>query len=225
MYLVTHNSLPLGSRSASGVPSAEMRWTKPASLEELYNVCLVGWPPAIEMRNPSNNSLKENRLLLDLLRNGKMKFVQKGSSEWDASSTPSQHVTLSSANEETVRWHTSSNESYPTASSHPLVADSMNPPSLQVESAKAIQLSSESSSLHLPLSLAFPSSSTPGMDEGIHDVPNPNLMVYPQSSLKTFPTSTLTVPKRPTEDHITKGGMQDGTEAKRAKLDPGHSAG
>lgn len=59
-----------------------MRWTKPASLEELYGVRLVGWPASLSFRNPSNNSVKDNRLLLDLLRSNQMKFVTKGSPEW-----------------------------------------------------------------------------------------------------------------------------------------------
>lgn len=59
-----------------------MRWTKPASLEDSYDVRLVGWPPTVEVRNPSNNTVNDNRLLLDLVRKGKLKFVKRGSQEW-----------------------------------------------------------------------------------------------------------------------------------------------
>ncbi|KAF8514553.1 hypothetical protein BU17DRAFT_33135, partial [Hysterangium stoloniferum] len=61
-------------RSASGNPSAEMRWTKPAALAELYDVQLVGWPPEVNIQNPSNNGVRQNRILLDYIRTGKMRF-------------------------------------------------------------------------------------------------------------------------------------------------------
>jgi len=70
-------------RTASGNPSAEMRWTKPASLEELYGVRLYGWPSSIDLRNPSNNTVNDNRTLLRLVQNGSMRFVKKENLEWN----------------------------------------------------------------------------------------------------------------------------------------------
>lgn len=201
-----------------------MRWTKPASLEELYNVRLIGWPPSVEMRNPSNNSLKENRLLLDLIRNGKMRFVQKSG---PASPTSTQHVTPSPANEEAVPWHThsvaSASENYATASLHPAVAVSMDFPKM-VESMEATQQSSRLSTLRTHDSFTFPCSSTPGRNDGINDdVSTSSVMNYPQSM---FPTPCPAVPKRPTEgDTAQEDGTLGGREAKRAKLGPGDPAG
>ena len=61
-----------------------MRWTKPDTLEELYNVRLIGWPPSVRLRNPSNNSLNDNKVLLEHIHSGKMRFIKKGSLEWNA---------------------------------------------------------------------------------------------------------------------------------------------
>jgi hypothetical protein len=52
-------------REASNVADAEMKWTRPESLIQIYGVKIVGWPmgePGTEdemvpMRNPSNNSV------------------------------------------------------------------------------------------------------------------------------------------------------------------------
>lgn len=44
-------------REAAGDPLAEMRWTKPEQLEG-YGVRIIGWPPDIALRNPSNNPVR-----------------------------------------------------------------------------------------------------------------------------------------------------------------------
>ena len=44
-------------REAAGDPLAEMRWTKPEQLEG-YGVRIIGWPPGIALRNPSNNPVR-----------------------------------------------------------------------------------------------------------------------------------------------------------------------
>jgi hypothetical protein len=44
-------------REAAGDPLAEMRWTKPEQLEG-YGVRIIGWPPEIALRNPSNNPVR-----------------------------------------------------------------------------------------------------------------------------------------------------------------------
>lgn len=132
--------------AASGNPSAEMRWTKPAALEELYGVHLVGWPTALKTRNPSNNSVKENRLLLDLLRSNQMKFVSTGSSQLSAeqfvssSSTASASTSKRQASEETnipefrepsldtPTNHSFESESTDTTSSGPSITPPERPP-------------------------------------------------------------------------------------------------
>jgi hypothetical protein len=83
LAVTSHAHRELSLRSVSGNPAAEMRWTKPTSLEDSYDVRLVGWPQNVEVRNPSNNSVKDNRMLLDLVRSGRMKLVKRGSREWD----------------------------------------------------------------------------------------------------------------------------------------------
>ncbi|CUA72657.1 hypothetical protein RSOLAG22IIIB_04977 [Rhizoctonia solani] len=69
-------------REAAGDPLAEMRWTKPEQLEG-YGVRIIGWPPEIALRNPSNNPVRDNKTLLSLLKSGQLRFVKKDSSEWE----------------------------------------------------------------------------------------------------------------------------------------------
>ncbi|KAJ9114995.1 hypothetical protein QFC22_005323 [Naganishia vaughanmartiniae] len=65
-------------REASNVADAEMKWTRPESLIQIYGVKIVGWPmgaPGTEhemvpMRNPSNNSVAQNKLLLQRIEDG-----------------------------------------------------------------------------------------------------------------------------------------------------------
>lgn len=60
-------------RTASGVRSAEMKWTNPERLD-VYGVRLVGWPPSIPPQNPSSLKLPQNKQLLECLLNGTMRF-------------------------------------------------------------------------------------------------------------------------------------------------------
>ncbi|KAG8706270.1 hypothetical protein FRC09_002497 [Ceratobasidium sp. 395] len=69
-------------REAAGDPLAEMRWTKPEQLEG-YGVRIIGWPPDIALRNPSNNPVRDNKTLLSLLKSGQLRFVKKDSAEWE----------------------------------------------------------------------------------------------------------------------------------------------
>ncbi|KAG9074478.1 hypothetical protein FS749_013962 [Ceratobasidium sp. UAMH 11750] len=69
-------------REAAGDPLAEMRWTKPEQLEG-YGVRIIGWPPEIALRNPSNNPVRDNKTLLSLLKSGQLRFVKKDSAEWE----------------------------------------------------------------------------------------------------------------------------------------------
>lgn len=66
-------------RKACGKPVAEMKWTKPSALEASYGVKLIGWPEEIPMRNPSNNTMKQNQTLLDGLKSETIRFVRADS--------------------------------------------------------------------------------------------------------------------------------------------------
>ena len=56
-------------RSASGVRSAEMKWTNPERLDA-YGVRLVGWPEGVPAQNPSTFKVSQNKVLLEALQNG-----------------------------------------------------------------------------------------------------------------------------------------------------------
>ncbi|KDQ19264.1 hypothetical protein BOTBODRAFT_184332 [Botryobasidium botryosum FD-172 SS1] len=75
-------TMRLALREAADDPTAEMRWTKPEQLES-YGVRLVGWPEGIQMRNPSNNPVRDNKTLLDLVKSKVIRFVKKGEPGWD----------------------------------------------------------------------------------------------------------------------------------------------
>ena len=60
-------------RSASGVRSAEMKWTNPERLDA-YGVRLIGWPEGVPAQNPSSFKVKQNKVLLEALQNGSMRF-------------------------------------------------------------------------------------------------------------------------------------------------------
>lgn len=60
-------------RSASGVRSAEMKWTNPERLD-MYGVRLVGWPEGVPSQNPSTFKVSQNKILLEALQNGSMRF-------------------------------------------------------------------------------------------------------------------------------------------------------
>ncbi|GHJ86128.1 hypothetical protein NliqN6_2530 [Naganishia liquefaciens] len=68
-------------REASNVADAEMKWTRPESLVQIYGVKIVGWPTgapgeadeAVPMRNPSNNSVAQNKLLLSRIEAGTLR--------------------------------------------------------------------------------------------------------------------------------------------------------
>ncbi|KZS94200.1 hypothetical protein SISNIDRAFT_61898 [Sistotremastrum niveocremeum HHB9708] len=63
-------------RQVSGDPHAEMKWTKPQSLETSYRVRLIGWPLDVPMRNPSYNTVETNRALLEGLRSHTIYFTR-----------------------------------------------------------------------------------------------------------------------------------------------------
>ena len=67
-------------RSVSGVRNAEMKWTNHKRLDA-YNVRIVGWPQSVPTQNPSTLSTAENKLILESLENGTIKFVRTESAQ------------------------------------------------------------------------------------------------------------------------------------------------
>ncbi|KAK2460337.1 hypothetical protein APHAL10511_007726 [Amanita phalloides] len=60
-------------RRVSGVQNAEMRWTNPERLD-VYGVRLVGWPSGVPAQNPSSLKQNQNKLLLQAMDNGSLRF-------------------------------------------------------------------------------------------------------------------------------------------------------
>ncbi|KAI0833482.1 hypothetical protein BC628DRAFT_1507326 [Trametes gibbosa] len=60
-------------RAASGVRTAEMKWTNHSKLS-VYGVRITGWPGAIPSQNPSTLSVTQNKKLLELLNAGSISF-------------------------------------------------------------------------------------------------------------------------------------------------------
>jgi hypothetical protein len=50
-----------------------MKWTNPERLD-MYGLRLVGWPEGVPSQNPSSLKTGQNKLLLDALRKGTMRF-------------------------------------------------------------------------------------------------------------------------------------------------------
>jgi hypothetical protein len=75
-------------RESTRIRDAEMKWTKPQSLESSYGIKLMGWPPSIPFQNPSNNNMESNRLLLDGFVNGSIKFVRLSDIQSEPQVTP-----------------------------------------------------------------------------------------------------------------------------------------
>lgn len=61
-------------RVTSGIRNAEMKWTNHSNLD-VYGVRIVGWPDDVPQQNPSTLSVAQNRLILELLNGGKLRFV------------------------------------------------------------------------------------------------------------------------------------------------------
>ncbi|KAF8968153.1 hypothetical protein BDZ97DRAFT_1697040 [Flammula alnicola] len=74
LYESVRNAL----RTASGVRGAEMKWTNPERLD-VYGVRLVGWPEGVPSQNPSTLKVSQNRLLLESIQNGSMRFERNSS--------------------------------------------------------------------------------------------------------------------------------------------------
>ena len=68
----THASV-LSGRLTSGIRGAEMKWTNPERLD-VYGVRLVGWPEGVPAQNPSTLKVNQNKLLLEAIQNGTLKF-------------------------------------------------------------------------------------------------------------------------------------------------------
>ena len=52
-----------------------MKWSNHSKLD-VYGVHIVGWPDSVPQKNPSTLSLAQNKLILDLLNNGELRFVR-----------------------------------------------------------------------------------------------------------------------------------------------------
>lgn len=52
-----------------------MKWTNPERLDA-YGVRLVGWPDGVPAQNPSTLKVNQNKVLLEAIQNGSMKFVK-----------------------------------------------------------------------------------------------------------------------------------------------------
>jgi hypothetical protein len=50
-----------------------MKWTNPERLDA-YGVRLIGWPEGVPAQNPSNFKASQNKVLLEALQNGSMRF-------------------------------------------------------------------------------------------------------------------------------------------------------
>lgn len=59
--------------STSGIRTAEMKWSNHARLSA-YDVYMIGWPPSIPQQNPSLMTAGQNKLLLEALADGSMRF-------------------------------------------------------------------------------------------------------------------------------------------------------
>ncbi|GJE88642.1 hypothetical protein PsYK624_047250 [Phanerochaete sordida] len=73
-------------RAASGVRTAEMKWSNHANLAA-YGVELRGWPPDVPVRNPSLLSAAQNQAVLDALHSGAMRFRRIGQEDAPAPDT------------------------------------------------------------------------------------------------------------------------------------------
>jgi len=97
----THFSIPLlyicsyPYRDTTKVKNAEMKWTKPHSLESIYGVKIVGWPTTIRFQNPSNNNMDSNRLLLEGFNDGTIRFVRLNENTPDLTPVPDVSVSPS----------------------------------------------------------------------------------------------------------------------------------
>ncbi|EIN04899.1 hypothetical protein PUNSTDRAFT_107750 [Punctularia strigosozonata HHB-11173 SS5] len=69
VYAAVRNAL----REASGVRSAEMKWTNHDKLAS-YGIQIVGWPPNIPSQNPSTLSVAQNQRILDAVNQGVLRF-------------------------------------------------------------------------------------------------------------------------------------------------------
>ncbi|KAF8638273.1 hypothetical protein AX17_002295 [Amanita inopinata Kibby_2008] len=60
-------------RKASGIRTAEMKWTNPERLD-VYGVRLIGWPNDVPAQNPSTLKQSQNKQLMQALDSGTLKF-------------------------------------------------------------------------------------------------------------------------------------------------------
>ncbi|CAA7266994.1 unnamed protein product [Cyclocybe aegerita] len=68
-----YESVRSALRRASGIRNAEMKWTNPERLDA-FGVRLVGWPEGVPAQNPSSLKVSQNKILLEAIQSGTMRF-------------------------------------------------------------------------------------------------------------------------------------------------------
>ncbi len=74
IFLIDDASSGTDNRVASGVRNAEMKWTNHSKLDN-YGIHVVGWPSDVPMQNPSSLSTAQNKLILDAIMHGDLRFL------------------------------------------------------------------------------------------------------------------------------------------------------
>ncbi|KAH9850376.1 hypothetical protein C2E23DRAFT_836259 [Lenzites betulinus] len=88
-------------RAASGVRTAEMKWTNHSKLS-VYGVRISGWPEAIPSQNPSTLSVTQNKKLLEMLNAGDICFVRLDATARTSDEAHEQHVQSPMRDEEAM---------------------------------------------------------------------------------------------------------------------------
>ncbi|KAI9060657.1 hypothetical protein FKP32DRAFT_1577784 [Trametes sanguinea] len=146
-------------RGASGMRSAEMKWTNHSKLD-VYGVRIVGWPDHIPMRNPSSLSVAQNQLLLEMLSSGRIRFERldigqvPGDIHPAEASSPHQDEEAMFEDSIDYSWAISG---YADHASHPVVSIQASESQLTdlLQSSGGIQLTIPPGQLHTIISLAM----------------------------------------------------------------------
>jgi hypothetical protein len=90
-FILINQRTNVVGRATSGVRNAEMKWTSHSRLE-LYGVSIIGWPDDIPCQNPSTLKIYQNKKILQLFKDGVIRFVRiirtaKGETTTEAEAT------------------------------------------------------------------------------------------------------------------------------------------
>ena len=81
-----------------------MKWSNHDRLSA-YDVRLIGWPPSITQQNPSSMTASQNKLLLEALANGRMRFERIGAARMPGPISPAEKSGLVGSQENTdISW-------------------------------------------------------------------------------------------------------------------------